>query len=248
MKPRLALLPLLLPLLAGCGEAGADRERSRAPGPPGDQPAPQALGDGAPTLAPEPPADAPVVVFLGDSICAGLHLREDQAFPALLARRLVQEGLPFRAVNACESGRTTAGARSALAWVLRSEPDVVVLEIGGNDGLRGIALEDVEANLRHLIEGARAAGARVLLLGVRLPTNYGEYGERFDALYPRLAEEYGVGFVPYFMEGVGGVPEMNLPDGLHPTPGGHERLADNVVGALRGVLEAAARRAGGSGG
>ena len=193
----------------------------------------------ADTASPAPvavPADAPVVAFLGDSIGAGLHLAEHQAFPAVLARRMAEEGLAFRLVNASESGRTTAGALTALDWVFRSEPDVVVLEIGGNDGLRGIDLETVEANLRSLIETSRERGARVLLLGVRMPPNYGSYAASFDALYPRLASEYGLAFVPYFMEGVGGVPEQNLPDGLHPTPQGHEHLADTVEETLRSLL------------
>lgn len=241
---RAALLwPLLLwPLLLGslaCGE-GRD-ERDSAARLPGEGRMPETV-EQAPAL-PGAPSGAPTVAFVGDSICAGLHVAESQAFPAVLARRLAAEGLPFRAVNACESGRTTAGARTALDWVLRSAPDVVVLEIGGNDGLRGIELDLVEANLRALIEGARAAGARVLLCGVRLPPNYGAYATAFDALYPRLAEETGVAFVPFFMEGVGGVAEQNLEDGLHPTPQGHERLATNVAPALRALLRELAARA-----
>lgn len=188
------------------------------------------------------PAGAPTVAFLSDSIGAGLHLAEDQAFPAVLQRLLAAEGLPFRLVNASESGRTTAGGVTALPWTLRSDPDVVVIALGGNDGLRGIALQEVEQNLRRLIEGAREAGARVLLLGVRIPANYGDYAKHFDALYPALAQEYGVGFVPFFMEGVGGVAEQNQDDGLHPTPAGHERLADNVAPALRKVLQELAAR------
>jgi acyl-CoA thioesterase-1 len=185
------------------------------------------------------PASAPTVAFLGDSIGAGLHLAEHQAFPALLQARLVESGLPFRLVNSCESGRTTSGGVTALDWVLRAKPDVVVIELGGNDGLRGIALEEVEGNLRRMIEGARDFGARVILLGVRLPPNYGDYGAGFEALYSGLAEASGkdeLDFVPYFMRGVGAVPEMNLVDGLHPSARGHERLADNVEPALREVL------------
>jgi acyl-CoA thioesterase-1 len=194
-------------------------------------------------VAAAPPAElalpeaAPVVLFLGDSIGAGLHLAEHQAFPALVQWRLAQEGLPFRLVNASESGRTTAGGLAAIDWSLRSEPDVVVIELGGNDGLRGLDPEVTEQNLRELIERSRAAGAAVLLLGVRLPPNYGSLAERYDELYPALAEETEVAFLPFFMEGVGGVPELNLADGLHPTAEGHERLAENVAPALRAVLE-----------
>lgn len=186
----------------------------------------------------EIPEDSPTVVFVGDSIGAGLHLAEEQAFPALLQARLATSGLPFHLINASESGRTSAGGATAISWVLRSEPDVVVVELGGNDGLRGISLEQTESNLRAIITESQKSGARVLLLGVRLPLNYGEYGADFDALYPKLASELELAFVPYFMEGVGGVPEMNLDDGLHPTAAGHARLAENVEPALRELLDA----------
>ncbi len=185
----------------------------------------------------EIPEGAPTVVFLGDSMGAGLHLAEHQAFPAVLQARLAEEGLPFHLVNASESGRTTAGGVTALAWVLRSKPDVVVIELGGNDGLRGIALEEIEKNLRSMIATAREADANVLLLGVRLPPNYGEYGASFDALFPALAAEFELAFVPYFMEEVGGVAEQNLADGLHPTAEGQKRLAENVQAGLRELLQ-----------
>ena len=190
----------------------------------------------APGVAPTIPEDAPTVVFLGDSLGAGLHLAEHQAFPAVLQEQLTSDGLPFRLVNASESGRTSAGGAGALAWILRSEPDVVVLALGGNDGLRGIPVDDTEANLRQMVQTARNADATVLLLGVRLFENYGDYGDAFDALFPRLAEELEVAFVPFYMEGVGGVPELNLEDGLHPTAEGHELLATKVAAGLVELL------------
>ena len=230
-------LPLFLLLTAAaCGsdandDRAADRSRTLFDAPSADTTAPGS--------ALRIPDDAPTVVFLGDSIGAGLHLAEHQAFPAVLQARLVADGSPFRLVNASESGRTTSGGVTALDWVMRTNPDLVVLELGGNDGLRGIALEQIESNLRSMIETARDGGAHVLLLGVRLPPNYGEYGEAFDALYPRLARELDVEFEPSFMRGVGGEPAMNLADGLHPTAAGHERLADNVLPSLRRALRAA---------
>jgi acyl-CoA thioesterase-1 len=241
---------LLLPLVAGgcgsaedgpggAGDAGSERASERRLF---DAPAPGDAEYGELPAPPEIPSDAPTVAFLGDSICAGLHLSERRAFPVVLQRRLAGAGLPFRLVSSCESGRTTAGGRTALDWVLRSRPDLVVIELGGNDGLRGIELGEIERNLRALVEGARKGGARVLLLGVRLPPNYGSYGERFDAIYPRLADEYGLAFVPFFMEGVGGNPDLNLADGLHPSIEGQERLADKVLPALRQVLSEIAGR------
>lgn len=221
--------------LAACGGGSDGGDGSRATAPTGfDGPAPEPADVPAP--APEIPKNAPTVVFLGDSIAAGLHLAEHQAFPSILQRRLAARDRPFRLVSSCESGRTTAGGVTALDWVMRSEPEVVVVQLGGNDGLRGIELAEVEANLRAIIERTIAGDARVLLLGVRLPPNYGEYGAAFDALYPMLAEEYEIAFVPFFMNGVGAVPEMNLEDGLHPTAEGQEKLADNVEGALGKVL------------
>jgi acyl-CoA thioesterase-1 len=224
---------VVLALAAACSDGAGKAPRAG----PDLLDAPAAEAGDAPPGAPAIPAAAPTVVFLADSIGAGLHLAEDQAFPAVLQRRLAAEGLPFKLVNASQSGRTSAGGVTALAWTLRSEPDLLVIGLGGNDGLRGTPLEEIERNLRRMLADARDAGVRVLLLGVRLPANYGDYGERFDALYPALAAEFGVDLVPFYMDGVGGVPELNLEDGLHPSPAGHERLADNIAPALRKALE-----------
>ncbi len=231
------LSPLTLILLAACGGAS---DPDVAGGPGFELDATDALADDAAPPPVEVPAGSPAVLFLSDSIGAGLHLAEHQAFPAVVQRRLAASGRPFELINASESGRTTAGGVGALDWTLRREPDVVVIALGGNDGLRGVALEEVEQNLRAMIERSRAAGARVVLLGVRIPENYGAYAEDFAALYPKLAEEYATGFVPFYMEGVGLVPELNLADGLHPSPEGHERIADRVEGEVKEALEALA--------
>lgn len=230
------LAALTMCVVTACSEGERSGASSSGAPPNLDSPAADVTTAQAPSRV-EVPDDAPTVVFLGDSIAAGLHLAEHQAFPAVLQRRLVERGLPFHLVSSCESGRTSAGGVTALDWVMRTEPDAVVIELGGNDGLRGIDLADTEANLRAMIERSREEGARVLLLGVRLPPNYGEYGQAFDALYPRVAKEYELAFVPYYMEGVGAVPEMNLEDGLHPTAEGQEKLADNVEEALAALIE-----------
>lgn len=233
MRTRAANTALALAALlaVGCGD---DRPEEREPTQMLD--APDVLADGVPPAPVDVPAGAPTVLVLSDSIGAGLHLAEHQAFPAVLQRRLAAEGRPFRLVNASESGRTSAGGVGALDWTLKSGPDLVVIALGGNDGLRGIPIDEIERNLRTMIERSRAAGARVLLLGVRLPLNYDDYGAEFDALYPALAEEYGIAFVPFYMEGVGSVAELNLADGLHPSPRGHEKLAENVAPALASTL------------
>ena len=235
MRPlTIAKLSLALALLLACG--GEPTASPDAAAPSRSMLDAPSVDVTAPLAEVSVPEAAPTVLFMGDSIGAGLHLAEHQAFPALLQQRLAATGQPFHLVNASESGRTAAGGASAIEWSLRTDPDVVVIELGGNDGLRGISIEQTERNLRTMIEASRAAGARVMLLGVRLPPNYGEAAAKFDALYPALAQEYDLTFVPFFMDGVGGVPEMNLADGLHPTAAGHERLAQNVESSLRGLL------------
>ncbi|MCC7010942.1 MAG: arylesterase [Planctomycetes bacterium] len=194
----------------------------------------QVSEDGA---APTIPADAPLVAFLGDSISAGLHLSGDEAFPAVLQRKLAAEGQPFQLINAGVSGDTTAGGLRRLEWLLARAPDVVVVELGGNDGLRGQDLAAVERNLRAIVETIRAKGARALLLEMKLPPSLGaEYTGRFEALYARVAAEADVPLVTDFLAGVGGVPAMNLEDGLHPTAEGHRRLAANVAPQLSELL------------
>ncbi len=191
-----------------------------------------------PLLPRRPPPGAPVVVFLGDSLTAGLGLDGDQAYPALLARRLAEQGTPARVINAGVSGDTTAGGLSRLDWLLRQKPDVIVVGLGGNDGLRGVDLAQTESNLREIVRRAKAAGVRVLLLGMRIPPNYGpEYTSRFEAMYPEIAREQGVPLVPFLLEGVGGIADLNQEDAIHPTAKGQEIVADNVEPYLLEMLE-----------
>lgn len=188
------------------------------------------------------PDDAPTVVVLGDSIAAGLHLELDDAFPAALQRQLAAQGRPFKLVNAGVSGDTSAGGLRRLEWVLQSKPDVLLVELGANDGLRAGPLAELESNLRAIVRGAKASGARVVLLGMNITPNLGaDYARGFADLYGRVAQAEGVDFVPQFLAGVGGDPRLNLEDGLHPTVEGHERLAANLAPKLAAVLDALAR-------
>lgn len=205
-----------------------------------------ACGGDAPPARPAPPAPraasavetGPTIVFLGDSLSAGLHLAKDDAFPAVLQRLLAAEGLPVRVINAGTSGDTTAGGLRRVDWLLKQDPDWVVIELGGNDGLRGVELDEIERNLRAIVARVRAAGARAVLLGMCLPGNYGrEYTEGFEALYRRVAEDLSLPFQPCFLEGVGDVPALMLPDGIHPTTAGHEKLAETLVPLFRALLE-----------
>jgi acyl-CoA thioesterase I len=205
------------------------------------EPAIETAARATPTVHTTIPAGAPLVVFLGDSLAAGLHLSTDEAFPAVLQRTLAEEGHPFRLVNAGVSGDTTSGGLSRIDWLLKQKPDVLVVELGGNDGLRGEDVSMVERNLRGIVKRAQDVGVRVLLLGMLLPPSYGEpYVKEFAAVYPRIASELDVVLVPDFLKSVGGVVEMNLPDGLHPTAKGHEALAANIAPALKVLLESLA--------
>ena len=193
---------------------------------------------------PSPPSPAvgapPVVVFLGDSLTAGFGLAAEEAFPALVAATLAGRGTPIRAINAGVSGDTTAGGLRRLDWALKSRPEVVVVALGANDGLRGQPLESIEANLNAIVEKARAAGARVLLAGMLMPPNYGgEYASGFAAIFPRVAKQQGVPLVPFLLEGVAGHPELNQPDGIHPTAEGQRIVARNVEPYLAELVAAA---------
>ena len=181
------------------------------------------------------------VVFLGNSLSAGYGLDPTQAFPALIQQKVDSLGWNVAIVNAGLSGETTAGGLSRIDWLLRQRIDVLVLELGGNDGLRGIATEVTKQNLQAIIDKTRARypKVRVVLAGMQVPTNLGPvYTTRFRNLYPELALENTIGLIPFILEGVGGVRELNLPDGIHPTAEGHQIVAETVWKTLRPVLEA----------
>ncbi|HEX6904945.1 MAG TPA: arylesterase [Thermoanaerobaculia bacterium] len=177
------------------------------------------------------------MVFLGDSLTAGLGLDENQAYPAVVERELEKEGQDVRVLNAGVSGDTTAGGVSRLGWLLGQKPEVVVVALGANDGLRALPLAETEKNLREIIRRSQEAGARVLLLGMRIPPNYGPYADDFAAMYPRIAEEMKVSLVPFLLEGVGGDRALNQADGIHPTAEGQEIMAKTVVPYLEEVLQ-----------
>lgn len=189
-------------------------------------------------LSAEGDGTRPVVLFLGDSLTAGYGVGEAAAFPRKVGELLEAKGLLVEVVNAGVSGDTSAGGLARIDWLLRMAPAVVVLELGANDGLRGLDLEMTESNLREMIDHSRQAGAVVLLLGMRMPPNYGEYATEFAALYEQLATELELDWVPFLLEGVGGDPTLNLPDGIHPNVEGQEVLAETVAPALERTLRA----------
>lgn len=183
-------------------------------------------------------AEAPRILVLGDSISAGHGVAADSGWVDHLRRRLEREGYRYTVVNASISGDTTSGGFARLPVALeRHQPEIVVIELGGNDGLRGLPIDAMEANLVRMVERTRAAGAEPLLLGIRLPPNYGPaYVDRFTAVYRRVAERADVPLVPRVLAGVGERREWMQPDGIHPNAGGQRRILDNVWPALEPML------------
>ncbi|KQQ60052.1 esterase [Pseudomonas sp. Leaf127] len=183
-------------------------------------------------------AMAGTVLIVGDSISAAFGLDTRQGWVSLLQQRLQAQGLDDKVVNASISGDTSAGGLARLpALLAEHKPSLVVLELGGNDGLRGQQPAQLQQNLASMIEQSQKAGARVLLLGMRIPPNYGpRYTQAFEKVYASLAEEKKVPFVPFFLEGVGGVPGMMQDDGLHPAAGAQATLLENVWPTLKPLL------------
>jgi acyl-CoA thioesterase I len=227
-------LSVLIPMASACGpQVPEDRPQAT----PASLRTVQRPAPAAQAPAPAPVPGVPVVVFLGDSLTAGLGLDEDQAYPAILDRELREEGMPIRAVNAGVSGDTTAGGLSRIGWILGQRPDVVVVALGGNDGLRALPVEQAEKNLREIVRRSQAAGARVLLVGMKMPPNYGpDYTSRFEAMYRDIAKDMNVPLLPFLLEGVGGIRNLNQGDGIHPTAEGQEILAKNVLPYLEEML------------
>jgi acyl-CoA thioesterase-1 len=181
----------------------------------------------------------PLVIFLGDSLTAGYDLPAEFAFPALVQKLSGEKGRPIRVVNAGVSGDTTSGGLDRLSWLLEQKPDLLVLGLGVNDAFRGQPVDRIETNLREIVKRAKAAGARVLLLGMRVPTNYGpDYAEAFAAIYPKIAKSEKVTLMPFLLDGVGGHADLNLDDGIHPNQEGHKLIADNLIVYVELALKA----------
>lgn len=237
VRPPAALVALVAATVvlsvAACGSRGDDREdartRASAPSP----------ASGAPDPSTTPITDArPRIVALGDSLTAGLGLRVSDSYPSLLRERLKAEGLDFAVVNAGVSGDTSAGGLARLDWALQGDVRVLIVALGGNDGLRGLPAEELRDNLARIIERAQARGIRVILAGMEAPPNYGrDYIVSFHKVYPALAATYHVALVPFLLQGVAGNETLNQPDGIHPTAAGARIVADNVWAVLKPIIE-----------
>ena len=226
---------------AACGGAGAGQ------GGAADSSAARAATAGAGNDTARVPATGrarrATVVFLGTSLTAGLGVEPEEAFPAVLQQKIDSASLPFEVVNAGLSGETSAGALRRTDWLLRQPIDVLVLETGANDGLRGLNVDSTKANIQAIISRVLAAkpAARIMLVQMEAPPNLGTgYTSRFRAMFPDLARENGIGLLPFLLEGVAGERALNQNDGIHPTAEGARKVADNLWPGLERELRAAA--------
>ena len=226
--PYLLLVGLLLALgMGGCTKGSKSVE---APAP------------GAKSQASQPkPVDRtgwPVIVALGDSLTYGERVDPTRNYPTQLQAELDRLGYQYRVVNAGISGDTSAGGLNRVQAVLNQKPAVVILELGANDGLQGQSLDQMTANLSKIIERLQNAGVTVVLAGMQIPPNYGpEYTQSFANAYQRLADQYKLPLIPFLLDGVGGRPELNLPDGIHPTAEGYTYVVQNVIKVLEPLLK-----------
>lgn len=186
----------------------------------------------------------PVILAFGDSLTAGYGLDQKQAWPTLLQHRINEKGLDYRIVNAGISGDTTAGGLARLpALLAREKPRLVILELGANDALRGLSLSQAKANLDRMIKMSQAAGAQVLLVGMRIPPNYGSaYARKFQKMYPDLAHAHNTPLLPFLLEGVAGSFDLNLDDGIHPNAAGQRIVSKTVWKAVQPLLTQTARK------
>jgi acyl-CoA thioesterase-1 len=196
-------------------------------------------------LPPVAGATGPRIVILGDSLTAGLGLPISRAYPSLLQRDIDEAGLKYTIVNAGVSGDTSAGALSRLDWALDGDVRILVVALGGNDGLRGLPTAELSSNLSQIIERAQSRGVTVILAGMEAPPNYGlDYTLAFHKVFPELAKKYRVKLIPFLLERVAGIGDLNQADGIHPTAEGAEIVANTVWSALKPAVEDDARRAG----
>jgi len=230
-------IPRRLAIVLVCALAGACSSLSCKAG----VPAPNQGAAAAPAATaadPAAPPPRPRIVALGDSLTAGYGLLESQAYPSLLQKTIDQDGYEFEVINAGVSGDTSAGGLRRLDWALEGNVRVLILALGANDGLRGLAIADMKENLGTIIDRAREKNVVVILAGMEAPPNYGpEYVQAFRGAYRELAARKRVLFVPFLLDRVAGVSTLNQADGIHPNEQGARIIADNLWPVLRGVLD-----------
>lgn len=215
---------LLLVVLASCGN---------------DNAATATKANGAKAENTATAADTKTILFFGNSLTAGYGLDPSQAFPALIQQKIDSLNLPYKVVNAGVSGETTSGGNSRIDWILKQPVDVFVLELGANDGLRGIPVAETRKNLQSIIDKVKAKypNAKLVLAGMQVPPNMGQqYAASFQRIYSELAQENKMTLVPFLLEGVGGEARLNQEDGIHPTAEGHQIVANNVWQEMKPIL------------
>jgi len=226
------LLSLIILLCFACtntGEQSADTKTTT------ENTKPEA----APTASPENEAKTKYILFFGDSITAGYGLEEKDALTTLIQNRIKEMKLDYKVVNAGLSGETTAGGARRIDWVLKQKVDLFVLELGGNDLLRGLDVNVTEENLRTILRKVRKKNPKIpiIIAGMMAPPNMGKkYQEKFNRIFAGLAKEFDAGFIPFVLEGVAGDPKLNLPDGIHPNVEGEKIVADNIWKVLKDFL------------
>ena len=183
-------------------------------------------------------AEKKVIVALGDSLTAGLGVAYEEAYPALLQAKLQKDKYDYRVVNSGVSGETSSGTLSRLNWILSQKPNIVILEIGANDGLRGIDTQLVEKNIDQIVQKLKDNGVVTILAGMKMVRNLGEgYTGKFNAIYPRIAAQHDLIFMPFFLQDVAGVPELNNADGIHPNAQGYQVITENIYPYVLRAIE-----------
>lgn len=226
---------VLIALAAACGGSRGDARSQAAAA---EQPAAT-----APAPAPTANDTRPQIVALGDSLTAGLGLLESQAYPALLQKDLDSDGYRFEVVNAGISGDTSAAGLQRLDWTLQGDVKILILELGANDGLRGLPPDQMKKNLAAIIDRAQQKNIAVLLLGMEAPPNFGpEYATAFRRVYRDLAREHRIAFMPFMLDGVAGNAALNQADGIHPTAHGTEIVADHIWRELKPMVDSVAQQ------
>ncbi len=180
------------------------------------------------------------IMFYGTSLTAGLGLEQEEAYPAIIQKKIDSLDLQYEVINAGLSGETTAAGKNRLNWVLNQDVDIFVLELGANDGLRGVSLDEVRKNLQVIIDAVwkKNPNVEIILAGMQIPPNMGEeYASAFKNIFPELAEKNDLHFIPFLLEDVGGIPELNQQDRIHPTAEGQKILAENVWEILEPVIK-----------
>ncbi|WP_318312774.1 arylesterase [Flagellimonas crocea] len=212
-------------LLVGCGEKNNQKKS--------DEPTTEEVTTG------ESKDSNKKILFFGDSLTAGYGLEVNQAFPAIIQQKIDSLGLDYSVINAGLSGETTASGKNRLEWVLEDGIDVIIIELGANDGLRGVPLSETRSNLQSMVDTVqdKLPEAKIILAGMKIPPNMGpEYTSEFEHIFPELARSEDVLLIPFLLENVAGIPELNQNDGIHPTVKGQKLVAQNVWEVLKPVL------------